>query len=328
MREQSKSNSVMEQFNLRNFIINTLLLTATTAVAQEQKATQPEADNADKLALTICAQDIAGLTIEKDRTTFYNDFAPSFVARAQNKRGDYAQLSGMEGVIFSNEAWSAITIKFMAELGKQLGNGAVLTFKAGREATEGGNVFDNQLYYFADSNDIGLLGHASQRITFGYEKNNQFIELGIIGSNNDGFYVIPNPKSADFWAKCGITLLEKSGVKLDMTAAVRAGSDSRLLLGSLGLRSRAYGGKIYGHYDVKQHYGNLGVRAWYDLNRGWKTIAETVINQHKDLSVRAGIGKSGLQFAVEYNKPHEQPSHVNFTVATNLARSHTVCGHK
>ncbi len=326
--ENSKLNNVMDRFNIRNFIVNTLLLTATTAAAQEQKSAQPEADNADNLALTICAQDIAGLTIEKERTTFYNDFAPSFSARATNKRGDYAQLSGMEGLIYSNESWSAITIKFMAELGKRLGNGGTLTFKAGREATEGGNVFDNHLYYFADSNDIGLLGHASQRIAFGYEKNNQFVELGIIGSNGDGFYVIPNPKCADFWAKFGVTLLEKTGVKLDMTGAVRTGSERNLLLGSLGLRSRAYGGKIYGHYDTKQHYGNLGIRAWHDLKRGWKTIAETVINQNKDISVRGGIGKGELQFSVEYNKPRGQSAGVNFTVATNLARSHTVCGHK
>lgn len=329
MREQSKSNDVMEQFNLRNFVINTLLLAATTAVAQEPKATQPNSDrNIDRMTLTLDAANIAGLTVEEGKTTFYNDFAPSFMAKAANSRGDYAQLSGQEGIIYSNDTFKSITIKFMVELGKQLGNGAVITFKAGRAATEAGAVFDNPLSYYANAYDIGRFGNASDRIVFGYEKGGQFIELGMIGSAGDGFYVVPNPKKSDFWAKCGLTLLENSGVKLDMTAAMRMGGEHRQLLGSIGIRSKAYGAKIFGHYDAKQHYGNLGARAWYDLRRGWKSIAETVITQDRDLSVRGGIGKGGMQFSIECSKPRGQNPAINLTVSTNLARSHTVCGHK
>ncbi len=322
-------NNDFQLFNVRNFVINTLLLTATAAVAQEQQTTQPNSDdNPDRMTLTLDAANVAGLTVEEGKTTFYNDFAPSFSAKAENSRGDYAQLSGQEGIIYNNEAFTSLTIKFMAELGKQLGNGAVITFKAGRTATEAGAVFDNPLSYYADAYDIGRFGNASDRIVFGYEKGGQFVELGMIGSVGDGFYVIPNPKKADFWAKCGLTLLEKSGVKLDMTAAVRAGSEHRQLLSSIGIRSKAYGAKIFGHYDARQHCGNLGARAWYDLRRGWKTVAESVITQDRDLSVRAGIGSGGMQFSVECSKPHGQNPSVNLTVATNLARSYLISGHK
>lgn len=322
-------SKVMDYFNLRNFVFNTLLLTATAAAAQEQPAAQTnsDADN-ERITLKLDAADISGLTVEEGKTTFYNDFAPSFLARIENKKGDYAQLSGQEGIIYNNEAFSSLTIKFMAELGKQLGNGAVITFKAGRAATEAGAVFDSPLSYYADAYDIGRFGNASNRVVFGYEKGGEFVELGIIGNSGDGFYVIPNLKKSDFWAKCGVTLLEKSGVKLDMTGAVRIGDEHRQLLGSIGIRSKAYGGKIFGHYDAKQHCGNLGARAWYDLNRGWKTIAESVITQDRDLSVRGGIGKGGVQFSVELSKPRGQNPSVNLTVATNLARSHTICGHK
>lgn len=329
MSDDPHPSSVMQQFNVRNFVINTLLLTAVAAVqAQEQKAAQATSDEGEKLTLTVTAADIAALTVEDGKTTFYNDFAPSFAATAKNKHGDYARLSGQEGIIYNNNTFTSITIKFMAELGKQLGNGAVITFKAGREGTEGGAVFDTPLSYYADAFDIGRFGNCNDRIAFGYEKDGQFVELGIIGNQDDSFYVIPNPKKADFWAKCGLTLLEKSGVKLDMTGAVRAGSESRQLLASLGVRSRAYGGRIFGHYDTKQHCGNLGVRAWHDLRRGWKMIAESVITQNKDLSVRGGIGTGGMQFSAEFSKPHGQSSYVNLTVATNLARSHTISGHK
>lgn len=322
-------NKDFQLFNIRNFVFNTLLLTATAAVAQEQKVPQINSDNdKDCLTLTLNAADISGLTVEEGKTTFYNDFAPSFMAKAANKRGDYAALSGQEGIIYSNETFKSITIKFMIELGKQLGNGGVIKFKAGREGTEGGAVFDNPLSYYADAYDIGRFGNCNDRIAFGYEKDGQFIELGIIGNQEDSFYVIPNPKHADFWAKCGLTLLEKSGVKLDMTAAVRAGNEHRQLLGSIGIRSRAYGGRIFGHYDTKQHCGNLGVRAWHDLRRGWKTVVESIITQNKDLSVRSGIGKGGVQLSLEFSKPRGQNPNVNLTVATNLARSYLISGHK
>ena len=41
------TNQAMQDFNFRNFIFSTLLLTATAAAAQEQQAPQPKTDDAD-----------------------------------------------------------------------------------------------------------------------------------------------------------------------------------------------------------------------------------------------------------------------------------------
>ena len=329
MSDDPHPSKVMKYFNVRNFIFNTLLLSATAAVAQEQQALQsPTDDDCERLTLKLNTANVAALTVEQGKTTFYNDFAPSFSARADGTRGNYALLSGQEGIIYNNDSFNAITIKIMIELGKQLGNDAVITFKAGREGTEAGAVFDNQLSYYADAADIGRFGNCKDRIVFGYEKNGQFVELGIIGEQGVGFYVIPTPKHSDFWAKCGLTLLENSGVKLDMSGAIRAGNEHRQLLSSIGIHNRAYGAKIFGHYDVKQNYGNLGIRAWHDLRRSWRMITETVVTQNKDLSIRSGVVNGGMQFSVEFSKPREQKPAVNFTVTSTLARSHTVSGHK
>ena len=108
-----------------------------------------------------------------------------------------------------------LTIKFMTELGKQLGNGGVITFKAGRKGTKRGAGFSNLSGYYADTCDIKHFSNTINRIIFGYEKSGQFVELGAIGNKDDSFYVIPNPLKADFWAKCGLNLLQKSGIKLD-----------------------------------------------------------------------------------------------------------------
>ena len=212
----------------------------------------------------------------------------------------------------------------MMELGRQIGDGGVIIFKAGHEATEAGNVFDNnQFDYYSNATDVITLGNGTDRIVFGYQKNNKFVELGIIGNSGEGFYVIPNPKESSFWAKSGVTLLQKSGVKLDMSSALRLDKERTQMFAAFGINNRCSGARVFGHYDFKQHQGNLGLRAYRELKSGWKVIAESVINQHKDLSIRSGVSKHGIQFSVELKKPRQENPRVNFTVTSYLARSKT-----
>ena len=318
-------------FDLCKLILKTLLLTATTAAfAQEQKVPTIKSDvRSDRLTLTLGAENISALTIERDKTVFYNDLRPNLTARACNGRGDYAQLKAMEVLILEDKNFTPITSKFMLELGKLTGNGGTVIFKAGREKTEGAALFDHALEYYADSRDAYQMANSAERLVFGYQKNNKFIELGIIGKNGDGFFVIPNPKHADFWAKSGLTLLEKSGVKLNMSGAVRLGSKHKQLLSSIGISERSgFGAGFLGNYDFAEKKGNIGLRAWKDFQRGWRIIAETVFNQNRDLYIRNGADKGGIQFSVEYGKPKNRPNYFNFTVAANLARSRTVSGAK
>lgn len=314
-----------KNFDVCKLILKTLLLTATTAAfAQEQKVPQDYSDvRSDRLTLNIGTENISALTLQEDKTVFYNDLRPNITARAQNKRGDYAQLKAMEVLILQEQNFTAITSKFMLELGRLLGNGGVITLKAGREKTEGGALFDHALEYYADSRDAYQMANSAERMVFGYQKDNRFIELGVIGKNGEGFYVIPNPNRADFWAKSGLTLLQKSGVKLDMTGAVRYGKKNKMLLSSIGISERSgFGTRVTGNYNFTEHKGNLGIRAWQDFKRGWRVITETVFNQNRDLYIRGGTGKSGMQFSVEYGRPKSQPAYFNLTAAASLARSH------
>ncbi len=316
-----------KNFDICKLILKTLLLTATTAAfAQEQKVPQTYSDvRPDKLTLTLGAENIAALTLKQDKTVFYNDLRPNLTARVQNTHGDYAQLKAMEVLILEDKNFTPITSKFMLELGRLTGNGGVITFKAGREKTEGAALFDHALEYYADSRDAYQMANSAERLVFGYQKGNRFIELGIIGKNGDGFFVIPNPKHADFWAKSGLTLLEKSSVKLNMSGAVRFGSKHKQLLSSIGISERSgFGAGFLGNYDFAEKKGNIGLRAWKDFKNGWQIIAETIFNQNRDLYIRSGIGKSGMQFSVEYGKPKGQSSYANITVATRFAHSSLV----
>jgi len=316
-----------KNFDICKLILKTLLLTATTAAfAQEQQVPQINSDaRQDKLTLTIGAENIAALTLKQNKTVFYDDLRPNITARAESSNGDYAQLKAMEVLILEDKNFTPITSKFMLELGRLTGNGGVIIVKAGREKTEGGALFDHALEYYADSRDAYQLANSAERLVFGYQKNNKFIELGIIGKNGDGFFVIPNPKHADFWAKSGLTLLEKSSVKLNMSGAVRFGSKHKQLLSSIGISERSgFGAGFLGNYDFADKKGNIGLRAWKDFKNGWQIIAETVFNQNRDLYIRSGIGKSGMQFSMEYGKPKGQQTYINMTVAASLARSHLV----
>ena len=316
-----------KNFDICKLILKTLLLTATTAAfAQEQQVPQINSDaRQDKLTLTIGAENIAALTLKQNKTVFYDDLRPNITARAESSNGDYAQLKAMEVLILEDKNFTPITSKFMLELGRLTGNGGVIIVKAGREKTEGGALFDHALEYYADSRDAYQLANSAERLVFGYQKNNKFIELGIIGKNGDGFFVIPNPKHADFWAKSGLALLEKSSVKLNMSGAVHFGSKHKQLLSSIGISERSgFGAGFLGNYDFAEKKGNIGLRAWKDFKNGWQIIAETVFNQNHDLYIRSGIGKSGMQFSVEYSKPKGRSSYANITVATRLARSSLV----
>ena len=318
-------------YYLCRLVLKTLLLTATTAAfAQGQKVPQHNSDvRSDRLTLTLGAENISALTINQDKTVFYNDLRPNLTARAANARGDYAQLKAMEVLITEDKNFTAITSKFMFELGHLIGNGGTIMFKVGREKTEGAALFDHALEYYADSRDAYQFANSAERLIFGYQKANQFIELGIIGKNGDGFFVMPNPNHADFWAKSGLTLLEKSGVKLDMSTAVRFGGRHKKLLSSIGISERSgFNFKLLGNYDIAEKKGNLALRAWKDFKRGWQIVSESVFNQNRDFYIRGGAAKSGIQFSVEYGKPKNQPSYFNLTAAATLARSHTVSGFK
>ncbi len=320
-----------KHFDVCKLILKTLLLTATTAAyAQGQKIPQTNSEvHKDQLTLTLGAENISALTLQEEKTVFYNDLRPNVTARAQNSNGDYAQLKAMEVLILEDKNFTPITSKFMLELGHLIGNGGTVVFKAGREKTEGAALFDHALEYYADSRDAYQMANSAERMVFGYQKGTSFIELGIIGKNGEGFYVIPNPKKADFWAKSGLTLLNKSGTKLDMSGAMRYGRKHKQLLNSIGISTNSgYGARLLGNYDFGEHKGNLGLRAWKDFKNGWRTITETVFNQNRDIYIRSGATKSGLQFSVEYGNPNQKPDYVNLTVAASLARSRIAGFHK
>lgn len=323
---------------LSKFFTAALFLTATTAAAQEAKTTETtkqepvsespvtKTDAADKSQTTcvIGSGGIFALTSQKDGTAYYTDLTPNVTLTTTNKAGDYAKFSAMESLVLNDTEHSALTIKFMIELGKQLGDGSQIIFKAGRESTEAGSVYDTALSYYADTQNIATFGNLSNLTAIGFVKDGVYTEIGMIGSINDGIYVVPNPKAASFWAKGGVTLLERSGVKLCMDGATRLGNGHKDLLSSIGITAPGFKARAMGKYDFVGRSGALCADMTKDLKNGWKIMGGTVFQQGKEVRIHCGVDKNDVQFSVEFAKQKDQHSTVNFTIATHLARSKTM----
>lgn len=331
MTNDKHAVAVKKKELLSKFFTASLFLTAVAAETQAQEAKSPEistqtpkteipAEGKFGTKITYGAGEIISLTAVKDKTALHSDFTPNIEAVVTNKHGDYVKFSAMESMVLDNKDYSALTIKFMVELGKQLGNGSQIIFKAGRESTESANVYDVAMHHYADAQNIGTFGNLSNVMAVGYTKNGIYTELGIIGSTDEDLYVIPNPKQASFWAKGGLTLLQKSGVELYMNGATRLGHGHKDLLASIGVKTdNGFKARAIGKYDFVERSGALCADAVKDLKNGLKIMAGTVLkDKGNEFRLHCGVDVNNVQFSVQYVKEKEQKAAVNMTVATKL----------
>ena len=176
------------------------------------------------------------------------------------------------------------------------------------------------MHHYADAQNIATFGNLANLCAIGYVKDGVYAELGMIGSTDEGLFVIPNPKQASFWAKGGLTLLQKSGAQLYMNGAFRYGNAHKELLGSLGIKTtNGFKARAIGKYDFVERSGALCADAVQEVKNGWKIMAGTVLkDNNKEFRLHCGVDKGNVQFSVEYVKEKEQKGTVNLTVATKL----------
>lgn len=318
-----------KMIHLRSFIVSTLLMTAVAATAQEKMnpATNSESKTDDaklKTELSVGFDNVAALTLTEKKVEYYNDLIPFFSASVEGKNGLSVNLSGTQLLVLGNEGKiNPVTAKFLLEVCQKIGSDGALVFRAGREPTEGGHIMGNALKYYADGCDFSYFGNAgSERIAFGYQKGDNYIELGIMGSAGEGFYVIPNPKAAEFWTKGKLTLLKESGIKLWMDGAFRGGHGKQKAFGSVNLDSdNGFGVAAFGNYDFSQNDANLAIRAYKKIKKDFKAVFETMLRDNHDVFVRAGGDYKGFQISLEYSNPKDGPQGVSMTTAYCLTQS-------
>lgn len=332
MKDDPHPTKAMREEIMSRFFTAALFLTAVAAKAQAQETKSPELDKQtpstetvaetptidDKsgVTLNLGAGEIISLTATESGTELYSDATPNVEATISNKRGDFAKFSAMESLTLNNKEYNALTIKFMVELGKQLGDGSTIIFKAGRESTEAGGVYDVAMHHYADAQNIATFGNLADVLAIRYKQEGiGYGEIGLIGSPGDGDYVIPNTRNGSLWLKGGLTAFDNCTADI----AARLGNGHKDLLASIGIKSNAgLKARIMGKYDFVERSGALCADAIQDLHRGWKLMAGTSFKQGQEIRLHCGVDKDNVQFSVECVKEKEQKAKVNLTVATKL----------
>lgn len=301
----------VKQRAIRDFILTSALcMAATTAVAQTQTSATPKDDVAQdkhKMSLTHNVEagfdDLSALIINENSTTFYNDFQAHFNASIEDDRGHKASISALQLLIYDGNKTSPVLTKLMAEFDKKFKDGGELFLKFGRETTQGSDVFPNAIDYMADNYDVVTFGNGAELAVLGYRKDGNTIELGTIRDNGTGsFVLIPNMKESDFWGKGTLSLLQKSGVKIELEGAARLGKHAKLGLVGATVTKGGFGAKALVSHDFDNNDTKSLVRVYQNLKKGSKVIGELVhAGKGKGLDLRLGLGYKGIQVFTEYD---------------------------
>lgn len=305
--------NIVKQHKVRDYMVTGAFLMATAAAATEAQAQTavPQNDDTpakDKTTLThnvdVGFDNLSAMVLDEKTTLFYNNLQPYVSASAQDDKGHKASITAVELLMYDNNSKeiTPVLTKFMLELSKEL-KGGELFLQAGRENTQGGDVFPNAIDFAADYKDVISFGNSAERMTIGYRKNGSFVELGTMWDTGTGKYIVcPNKESADFWGKGHLSLLAKSGIKLELETAARLGSHNQLgIAGATLTTPGGFGAKALVERDFKNDDTKCLVRAYQSLQNGSKVIGELVhAGKGQGVDIRLGLGKKGMQVFAEY----------------------------
>ena len=302
-------DNAVKQRKVRDFMMTgAFCLAAATAATEVQAQTTPlqndEAKNKTTIKhnIDVGFNNLSALVVDEKTTTFYNNLQPYVSASIEDKKGHKASFSAVELLIYDGNSMTPVLTKFMAELSKQMKDGSELFLKMGRENTQGGDVFPNAIDYMAE-NDVVAFGNSVERMVLGYRKGGNFVELGTAWDTGTGKYIfMPNKETADFWGKGHLSLLAKSGVKLELEGAARLGKNNQIGIASATLTNGGFGVKALIERDFKNNENKSLVRVYQNLKNGSKVIGELVhAGAGKGLDLRLGLGKKGMQVFAQYN---------------------------
>lgn len=306
--------NVFNQHKIRDFMLSAAFYLSLAALtvdkAQAQTPTESKKDKTpDKhktslnYDLTIGADNLSALIVDKKTATFYNDLMPQISASAENKRGDRVKISLVEQLFYNDDKITDELGTLMIECYKKIKNDGELFLKIGRDNTQGNDDLPPAIDYTADTVDDEAFSNNAPHMVLGYRKNGHFIELGAIQNIGCGNYAfIPNLKQADFFGKGHVALLNKNDTELNAELATHLGKHSRTGIADINFMKNGFGGKALLQYDFKNDETKYLLRAYQKLHKGFALIEE-IAHRGKDCGVdlRLCATKNGLQVFTMYN---------------------------
>lgn len=274
--------------------IASFLCVCGAASAQTKDRQENDGDEPVKTEVKVGFSNISALELQKDKTIFYTDIIPTFSANVE-KNGFYGDFSAAELLIANNTDLKTLNNKCLIEIGKYFGPNTKLFLKSGRDVTELGTVFLNgvqNLKYDTEKN-LSIFGNLSERVVLGVQANGTMIELGMIGGYGQGFFIIPNPNHADFWAKVSQSFTA-DGWKFVLATATEIGNTNKLFASATATNGQIgiTGGGNY-NFDTKAF--NAFVRGAYTTLDNNMTYVVQGLKKDETYSVMIGVGKNGVQ---------------------------------
>ena len=295
--EKTTQNLNALKIKTKQFILSaiTLLCLCGTAKAQEKNKTKDK--NITQTTLSLGYSDLAALSINnKGKTMFYNDLVLS--GEGKFKKGqNYAKMSATHLTIFSDGEITPLTTKIMAELGRELGNDAVLAIKAGRFSSESSLFYGDikPLEIYADQTGVPVFANNAEYLSIGYlDKNGLYVEGGIVTRKGNKIFALLNRENASLWTKIGTKVINKKHFMLETSVASKIGADDQILA-SITAKAPRWAICSGANYDFNTENFNIFAAANYNSLKGMKYIIQAAKDNIEGLTIGLGIWKNDVQ---------------------------------
>lgn len=281
----------------------------------------------------------------KGGTADYDDYLRVFASGKLSKGNTYATLSSAGLNIFTHQgatlletdknSYTFLLNQTIAEVGRNLPNGATLFVKSGREATEFGPNFANGVStnnYWVYSKGIATYGNLTERAVLGYKTpKGAIVELGMIANKGDGYIIAPNPKQSDFWIKVGGNLIKNGNIQLSLTGAARIGQTDKVFANAT-LKTGSFGITTGANYDINNNVAHAWASAAYkSIEKGFEAFAMVSGGNKEGVTASIGvgylrnIGKTSLnpQFHIDVTAQKNTPATVQIGASVKFGASKT-----
>jgi len=291
---KAKFDNATIQTKIKEAILTIVALVCLSGTASAQTKKEKSDQKDTKTEVKIGFNNLSVLELQKDKTTFYNDFMPTFKAGIK-KNNFYGNFTASELIMMNNGDFSVLNNTCLVEIGKYFGPNTKLFLKAGRETTELGTAYLNgvkNMEYDTEKN-VAIFGNLNERMVLGIQKNGTLIELGLVGTFGQGIFIIPNPQQADFWLKLKHSF-EKNGWKISLSTATEIGNISKIF-GNITVTNDHIGVTGGGNYNFNTDTFNAYIRGAYTSVTTGITYITQGLKKGETYSFQIGISKNGIQ---------------------------------
>lgn len=221
----------------------------------------------------------------------------------------HGNLSAEGTVKLRNKDINASLTQATVTLGRKVFRSSDIGIIVGREYTEN-DVFNGKTR-FIDYNvaDVyrDFYGNLSDKLTAFYKTDKGLcVELGVIEHADSTFYLVPDFKKTDFFAKVMFDTKTNENIQFTGSGATELGKNARNIMCDFGVNGSNWGFLIGAKYDLSNDYWGIYATGNYISKRDFRYIL-SVVKYYWAYAIQAGVEKKNVMLFVTVNVPHSKP---------------------